>query len=72
MILDDPATLDILRRSMVARLATVSRNGRSSVSPIFFIYIDGKIWLGTPEWTLAVRNIKADPRVSILFEVEHD
>ena len=72
MTADDPVVLDILRRSMVARIATLSRSGRPSVNPLYFIFLNGKIWLGTPEWTLAARNIKADPRVSVLFNVEQD
>jgi hypothetical protein len=69
---DDPAALDVLRRSMVARIATLSRHGRPSVNPLYFISHNGHIWLGTAEWTLAARNVKADPRVSILFEVERE
>jgi nitroimidazol reductase NimA-like FMN-containing flavoprotein (pyridoxamine 5'-phosphate oxidase superfamily) len=69
---DDPAVLDVMRRSMVARIATLSRNGRPSINPLDFVYVNGHIWLGTVEWTLAVRNVKADPRVSVLFEVEQD
>ena len=69
---DDPAVLDLMRRSMVARIATVSRNGRPSINPLYFVYLNGRIWLGTVEWTLAARNVKADPRVSVLFEVEQD
>ncbi len=72
MITDDPVVLDILRRSKVARIATLSRNGRPSVNPLYFIYLNGKIWLGTAEWTLAARNVKADPRVRVLFNVEQD
>ena len=72
MTADDPVVLDILRRSMVARIATLSRSGRPSVNPLYFIYLNGKILLGTPEWTLAARNIKANPRVSVLFNVERD
>ncbi len=70
MTADDPVVLDILRRSRVARIATLSHSGRPSVNPLYFIYLKGKIWLGTPEWTLAVRNVIADPRVSLLFNVE--
>ncbi len=70
MIIDDPVALDILHRSMVGRIATLSSNGRPSVNPLYFIYIDGKIWLGTADWTLAARNVRADPRVSVLFEIE--
>jgi hypothetical protein len=69
---DDPVALDILRRSMVARIATLSRNGRPSVNPLYFVYADGKIWLGTADWTLAARNVRANPQVSLLFNLEID
>ena len=69
---DDPAALNIIRRCMVARIATLSRNGRPSINPLYFVYLNGRIWLGTPDWTLAVRNVKANPRASVLFEVEQD
>jgi hypothetical protein len=69
---DHPAVLDILRRSMVARIATLSQNGRPSVNPLYFIYRDGKIGLGTADWTLAARNVQRDPRVSLLFDLQQD
>ncbi len=72
MNIDDPKVLDVLRRSMVARIATLSSNGRPSINPLYFVYLNGHIWLGTVDWTLAARNVKADPRVSVLFEVEQD
>ncbi len=69
---DDIAVVDVMRRSMVARIATLSGNGRPSINPLYFVYLNAHIWLGTAAWTLAARNVKADPRVSILFEVERD
>src|SRR5512136_915760 len=72
MQVDDPAVLDIIRRSMVARITTLSGSGRPSINPLYFIYLNGHIWLGTADWTLAARNVKADPRVSVLFNVERD
>jgi hypothetical protein len=57
---------------MVARLATVSRNGRPHVNPIFFVVSDSSIHLGTTTQTLAARNVRANPWVQILFEVEED
>lgn len=72
MNMADPVVQDILRRSMVARIATLSRGGRPSVNPLYFIHHDGVIWLGTVVWTLAVRNVKANSRVSMLFNVERD
>jgi general stress protein 26 len=72
MNLDDPAVVDILRRAMVARIATVSRNGRPHVNPLYFLCGNGKIYLGTVDRTLAALNVKADPRVTILFNVESE
>jgi Pyridoxamine 5'-phosphate oxidase len=72
MNVDDPAMLDMLRRCMVARIATLSRTGRPSINPLYFVYLNGHILLGTVDWTRASRNVLADPRVSILFEVERD
>jgi general stress protein 26 len=69
---DDPVVLDVMRRSMVARIATLSRNGRPSITPLYCVYLNGHIWLGTADWTLAARSVLADPRVSVLFEVEQD
>lgn len=72
MNVDDPVVLDVLRRCMVARMSTLSGNGRPNLNPLYFVYQSGQIWLGTSAWTLAARNVLADPRVSILFEVEQD
>lgn len=69
---DDSAVLDILRCAMVARIATVSRKGRPHVNPLYFVYRNGKIYLGTSDRTLAALNVKADPRVTILFNVESE
>ena len=69
---NDPAVLNVLRRSMVARIATLSRNGRPSITPLYFVCVDGHIWLSTADWTLAARDATADPRVSILFQVEQN
>ena len=72
MNVDDTALLYFLRRSMVARIATLSRNGRPSITPLYFVCQSGRIWLGTSDWTLAARSVLADPRVSVLFDVERD
>jgi general stress protein 26 len=69
---DDPAVVDILRRAMVARIATVSRNGRPHVNPLYFVCGNGKIYLGTTDRTLAALNVKANPRVTILFDIESE
>lgn len=72
MQITDPAALDILRRAKVARIATLSANGRPSVTSIYFAVVNGHIWLGTADWTLAAREAAADPRVSVLLQNERD
>jgi general stress protein 26 len=72
MKLDDPAVREVMRGAMVARVATLSRTGRPSITPIYFVYVGGRIWIGTVDWTLAARNVRADPRVSVLLEAERD
>ncbi len=72
MRVDEPAVSDVLRRAMVARIATLSSAGRPSVNPLYFICHDNHVWLGTSDWTLAARNVKANPRVSVLFNCERD
>jgi predicted pyridoxine 5'-phosphate oxidase superfamily flavin-nucleotide-binding protein len=67
---DDPAVREILSRSMVVCIATLSPHGRPSIHPIYFILNNGKIWIGTAVWTIAARNAKANPQVSLLFNVE--
>ncbi len=63
---------DILRRCMVARIATLSHNRRPSVTSLYFVLLKEHIWLGTSSWTLAARSASGDPRVSVLFEVERN
>ncbi len=70
MSFDDPAVHDLLRRARVARIATLSRSGRPSITSIYFVATGGHVWLGTASWTLAAREAQADPRVSLLFNVE--
>jgi general stress protein 26 len=69
---DNLAVADVLRRARVARIATVSRNGRPHVNPLYFVMGNGKIYLGTVDRTLAALNVKADPRVTILFNIERE
>ncbi|MCC6617264.1 MAG: pyridoxamine 5'-phosphate oxidase family protein [Anaerolineae bacterium] len=72
MTVDDPAVREMIRRAMVARIATLSGGGRPSITSLYFIPMNGHVWLGTADWTLAAREARADPRVSVLFQLEHN
>lgn len=66
----DPEARSLLAGAMVARIATVSSSGRPQVNPLYFVMDGDRIILGTATYTLAARNVRANPEVQILFEVE--
>lgn len=68
----DPSVTEMIERAMVARIATASRTGRPHVNPLYFHVTDGRVRLGTALGTLAVHNVRANPAVEILFEIETD
>ena len=67
MRLTDPVVEEILEKAMVARIATMSRNGRPHLNPLYFVVADGHVHLGTAGYTLAAHNVEANPTVQILF-----
>jgi hypothetical protein len=68
--LDDPAVRAVLRRSMIARLATRSPAGGPFVTPIWFIVVGNRVVMTTGEQTLSVRNLRAHPEAVLLFEAD--
>jgi len=69
---NDVAVEHFVQQSMVARIATLSHNGRPSITPLYFVTMKDHIWLGTADWTLAAREVKDNPYVSVLFQMERN
>jgi hypothetical protein len=69
---DDPAVRDILRRSMVARVATRSPAGGAFVTPIWFIVDGGQLVMATSEQSLTARNLRAHPELVLLLEADRE
>lgn len=67
---DDALVGHYLANSLVVRLATVSPRGAPSLTPIWFVVVDGRLVLATGAATLAARNAAADPRVTVLLDGE--
>lgn len=59
---------ELLSRPIVAKLATVDGNGNIRITPIWFGHQDGSFLMSTWENTRAVRNIKANPRCSLMVD----
>lgn len=52
----------------MARLATTGAGGALHVVPISPVLDRGKLYFATGEGTAKVRNIRADPRVALVFD----
>ena len=50
------------------KLATLMKDGRPQVTPIWYMYKDGKLWVNTTTDRVKFRNVKRDPRVCLLVD----
>ncbi|MEV6693335.1 TIGR03618 family F420-dependent PPOX class oxidoreductase [Micromonospora sp. NPDC051196] len=57
--------LERLDRERVVWLCTLRPDGSPHLTPVWFLYLDDVWWIGTAERNRKVRNIAADPRVSL-------
>jgi len=70
MTLDGPEVRAFVARSMVARVATLSRKGEPHITPLWFVCDQETIYMTTREASPAARNISMHPAVVLLFDVE--
>lgn len=49
-------------------LATVRPNGRPHLIPIWFVWLDGKVWISTGDGSRKHLNIRHNPHVSVSLE----
>jgi len=68
--LDDPVVREVLDTSLVARVATRSKNGVPALTPLWFVADRGHLYTTTGQATLAARNVKSCPEIAILFDGE--
>jgi hypothetical protein len=67
---EDPLVRHYVATSLVMRLATLSAAGHASVTPLWFVTWRGALVAATGAATIAARNVRADPRVSVLLDGE--
>lgn len=51
-----------------AKLATINRDGSPQVTPIWYMYVGGKLIVNTTPDRVKFRNIKRDNRVAVLVD----
>ena len=57
-----------LARPLIAKLCTHNEDGTIHIAPIWFMYEDGEILLGTQEVSQKVQNIKRNSDVTVLVD----
>lgn len=67
---DDPEVRGFLARSMVTRVATLSRKGLPHITALRFVCDQGRIYMITGEGSPAVHHISAHPAMILLFDAE--
>jgi PPOX class probable F420-dependent enzyme len=58
-----------LAKPLIARLALVRANGSPQVTPMWFLYEDGILYMSTRVDRAKVKHIKANPRVAVAIDV---
>jgi PPOX class probable F420-dependent enzyme len=48
--------------------AAVRPDGRPHLTPIWFVWVDDRMWLCTQDQAVKVRNVRANPKVSVALE----
>lgn len=49
-------------------MTTVRPDGRPHLAPVWFVYVDDRLWVGTGMGSVRVRNLIANPEASIALE----
>ena len=70
MNFDDAEVQRFLAGSMIARIATISARGTPQIMPLYFVCLDGKLYLNNATTSPTVRNIRVRPNVVLLFEAD--
>ncbi len=69
--LSDDGVKELLGKPLVAKLATQSSKGELRISPVWFSAEDGAILINTWEDTGPVKNVKGNPKCSLLIDSTH-
>jgi len=65
----DPLVQEIVQRRAIATLATHNSDGSSHLTSVWFLFEDGRFYVGTMQGLRKARNIAANSQASLLVDV---
>ena len=65
----DPLVKEIVQRRAIATLATHNADGSAHLTSVWFLFDDGRFYVGTMHGLRKARNIAANPHVSLMIDV---
>lgn len=68
MLKFDSKAEEFLGGKHFAKVATVKKDGSPHVTPIWYMYEDGRLYINTTTDRVKYYNIRRDPRVSLLVD----
>jgi PPOX class probable F420-dependent enzyme len=57
-----------LRKTPHAIIATIQPDGQPQLTPNWYLWDGERFWISTLDWTVKVRNVKRDPRVTLCID----
>jgi hypothetical protein len=64
----DDAALELLSRRLTAFLATFNEDGSIHLVPVWYLFEDGRFFIGTSPTTRKARNVRARPGATVTVE----
>lgn len=63
-----PSHLEFLRTQHHAIVATIQPDGMPQLTPNWYWWDGQRLWISTLDWTVKVRNLRRDPRVTLCID----
>jgi PPOX class probable F420-dependent enzyme len=68
IVMTDEEVADFLAASRTVTCATIGRDGRPHLMPLWYVLRDGELWAWTYAKSQKVRNLERDPRCTLQVE----